>query len=183
MLLIGSSLNLELRTQLVGHQRSSKDLSTESNGRAECAGRRRRRTVARCLREHSSRACAPRAALTRARPRAASGASSKGSRRSRASRLGDATTTRAGSAAHGRRGPGGATRQAAGGATRPQPVARPVRQLVARPVPQPVSRPVAVPVARSVATLLATRFAQLALIFVVVTILTLAMSIVAQAFR
>jgi hypothetical protein len=46
-----------------------------------------------------------------------------------------------------------------------------------------VSRPVAVPVARSVATLLATRFAQLALIFVVVTILTLAMSIVAQAFR
>jgi hypothetical protein len=46
-----------------------------------------------------------------------------------------------------------------------------------------VERPVAVPVARSVAKLLATRFAQLGLIFVVVAILTLAMSLVAQAFR
>jgi hypothetical protein len=43
--------------------------------------------------------------------------------------------------------------------------------------------PVAEPVARSVAKLLGVRFAQLALIFVAVTILTLALSLVAQAFR
>jgi hypothetical protein len=63
------------------------------------------------------------------------------------------------------------------------PAARPVRQPVARPAPRPAARPVAIPVARSVATLLATRLTQLALIFVVVAILTLAMSLVAQAFR
>ncbi len=58
-----------------------------------------------------------------------------------------------------------------------------------RPASQPASLPVADPVAQSepvsqsVAKLVVARFAQLALIFVAVTILTLAMSLVAQAVR
>jgi hypothetical protein len=72
----------------------------------------------------------------------------------------------------------------------PRPAAQAPPPAVAKPVPRPATpiagptnRPVAVPVARSVAKLLATRFVQLALIFAVVATVTLAMSLVAQAFR
>jgi hypothetical protein len=61
----------------------------------------------------------------------------------------------------------------------PRPPARPAPP----PVAQLVAKPVAPPVARSMGTLVVARFAQLALIFVVVAIVTLAMSLVAQAFR
>ena len=49
--------------------------------------------------------------------------------------------------------------------------------------PRAVEHPAAEPIVRSVGKLVAARFAQLALIFVAVTILTLALSLVAQAFR
>jgi hypothetical protein len=52
-----------------------------------------------------------------------------------------------------------------------------------RPAVRPAPPPDAEPVARPVARLVLARFAQLALIFVGVTILTLAMSLVAQAVR
>jgi hypothetical protein len=52
-----------------------------------------------------------------------------------------------------------------------------------RPAPLPAPAPVAEPIGRGVAKLVAARFAQLAVIFIAVTILTLALSLVAQAFR
>jgi hypothetical protein len=166
MLLIGSSLNLELRTQLVGHQRSSKDLirsrTAGRNAPADAEEERLQGAYVNTVPELAPHEpLSPELVLVlpaelRAEVLAA---------------LGPPVWAMP-------RPPAPAPPRAVAA-----PLARPVRQLVARPVPQPVSRPVAVPVARSVATLLATRFAQLALIFVVVTILTLAMSIVAQAFR
>jgi hypothetical protein len=68
---------------------------------------------------------------------------------------------------------------------KPRPLAPPAPPL-ARPAPPPAAEPAAArtePVARSVAKLVAARFAQLAVIFVAVTILTLVLSLVAQAFR
>jgi hypothetical protein len=59
---------------------------------------------------------------------------------------------------------------------KPRPVARPASPPVAEP-------PVAESVVQAVVKLVGVRFAQLALIFVAVAILTLAMSLVAQAFR
>lgn len=61
--------------------------------------------------------------------------------------------------------------------------ARPTPRPLARPVPPRVPPRAAEPIGRSVAKLVVARFAQLALIFVAVTILTLALSLVAQAFR
>jgi hypothetical protein len=61
---------------------------------------------------------------------------------------------------------------------RPQP-----RPVLRRALPPAAALPAAEPLARSVGKLVAARFAQLALIFVAVTILTLALSLVAQAFR
>lgn len=66
--------------------------------------------------------------------------------------------------------------------------------LPARPTPRPLAPPApplapervaarTEPVARSVAKLIGVRFAQLAVIFVAVTVLTLVLSLVAQAFR
>jgi hypothetical protein len=52
-----------------------------------------------------------------------------------------------------------------------------------RPVAQPAPSPAAEPIGRGLAKLVAARFAQLAVIFIAVTILTLALSLVAQAFR
>ena len=62
---------------------------------------------------------------------------------------------------------------------RPRP--RPASHSASLPVADPVAR--SEPVSQSVAKLVVARFAQLALIFVAVTILTLAMSLVAQAVR
>jgi len=64
--------------------------------------------------------------------------------------------------------------------------ARPTPRPLAPPAPPPVAEPAAPvpePIVRSVAKLVGVRFAQLAVIFVAVTILTLALSLVAQAFR
>lgn len=73
----------------------------------------------------------------------------------------------------------------------PRPALRPVSSPAAQPravqpraaEPPAVAPPAAEPIVRSVGKLVAARFAQLALIFVAVTILTLALSLVAQAFR
>jgi hypothetical protein len=64
--------------------------------------------------------------------------------------------------------------------------ARPKPRPVAAPAPPRVAQrlaPPAEPMARGVAKLVAARFAQLAVIFIAVTVLTLALSLVAQAFR
>jgi hypothetical protein len=62
-------------------------------------------------------------------------------------------------------------------------MARSVTTLVTPPAVVVTPPPVAEPVVRSVATLVVARFAQLAFIFAVVAIVTLAMSLVAQAVR
>ena len=61
------------------------------------------------------------------------------------------------------------------------PRPRPASQSASPPLADPVAQ--SEPVAQSVAKLVVARFAQLALIFVAVAILTLAMSLVAQAVR
>ena len=63
--------------------------------------------------------------------------------------------------------------------SRPRP--RPASQSASPPLADPVAQ--SEPLAQSVAKLVVARFAQLALIFVAVAILTLAMSLVAQAVR
>jgi hypothetical protein len=73
----------------------------------------------------------------------------------------------------------------------PRPFLRPASSPAVEPwavepwavEPGAVEHPAAEPIVRSVGKLVAARFAQLALIFVAVTILTLALSLVAQAFR
>jgi hypothetical protein len=61
--------------------------------------------------------------------------------------------------------------------------AQPSAATAERVAPAPAAPAVREPLVRSVVTLVAARTLQLALIFVAVTILTLALSLVAQAFR